>query len=139
MAGIETVSDSIELAQILAFEMDLREDYPSYDDFQMTVDLMNTFLHQTRQNTHGVIATFECFELIDDKTELAFMSDAEIEAARIGRAIIEGRIDNFSHLRSAAHSGFVLGMFAVRYIAPRRHHTESVLVPVEAIRLRLAV
>lgn len=65
------------------------------------------------------------------------MTDQEVTDAKVTDAIMKGKIDSFEWVGSLSISGIGVRMYAVDFLNPTRHHTETAFIPVEVIDFRL--
>jgi hypothetical protein len=136
---LQQVPDSIDFARELSIELETREHPPTEDDIYAAVYVMNQHLLGVKGNTPALIKADEAYlNLPNDQMDVAFLTDAEIEAARVEKAIMRGRVESFYWLGSTALTGFGVHLYGVDLIAPRKQFSATAFVPVEAISLRLA-
>jgi len=136
---LQQVTDSIDLARELSIELETRPIPPSEADIYAAVYVMNQHLLGVKGNTPALIKAEEAYlNLPNDEMDVAFLTDSEINEARVEKAIMRGRIESFHWLGSTAVTGFGVHLYGVDLISPRKQFSATAFVPVEAISLRLA-
>lgn len=135
----QQVTDSIDLARELSIELETRNTPPTEADIYAAVYVMNQHLRGVKGNIPALIKADEAYlNLPYDEMDVAFLTDNEIEKARVEKAIMRGRIESFHWLGSTAMTGFGVHLYGVDLIAPHKQFSATAFVPVEAISLRLA-
>jgi len=135
----QQVTDSIDLARELSIELETRNVPPTEADIYAAVYVMNQHLRGVKGNIPALIKADEAYlNLPYDEMDVAFLTDNEIEKARVEKAIMRGRIESFHWLGSTAMTGFGVHLYGVDLIAPHKQFSATAFVPVEAISLRLA-
>jgi hypothetical protein len=133
------VPDSIDLARELSIELETRPYPPTEEDIYAAVYVMNQHLLGVKGNTPALIKADEAYlNLPYDAMDVAFLTDTEIEEARVEKAIMRGRIESFHWLGSTAMTGFGVHLYGVDLLAPHKQFSATAFVPVEAISVRLA-
>jgi len=136
---LQQVSDSIDLARELSIELETRPYPPTEEDIYAAVYVMNQHLLGVKGNTPSLIKADEAYlNLPYDEMDVAFLTDTDIEEARVEKAIMRGRVESFHWLGSTAMTGFGVHLYGVDLIAPHKQFSATAFVPVEAISLRLA-
>jgi len=136
---LQQVPDSIDLARELSIELETRPYPPTEEDIYAAVYVMNQHLLGVRGNTPALIKADEAYlNLPYDAMDVAFLTDTEIEEARVEKAIMRGRIESFHWLGSTAMTGFGVHLYGVDLLAPHKQFSATAFVPVEAISVRLA-
>jgi hypothetical protein len=138
--AIERVGDSIEFAKEIAFELGLHQQgVPSDDMLVTTLDIMNGHLFGTAQNVRVLLKACEAYLVPTHEFEAMLMPDWEFDASRVPDPIIKAKVDSFEWWATGGFSGFGLRVFGVSFVEPKRHHTETAFVPIDAVDLRLSV
>ena len=137
--AFQQVSSSIDLARELSIELETRPSPPTEEDIYAAVYVMNQHLLGVKGNTPALIKADEAYlNLPYDEMDVAFLTDEEIEKARVEKAILRGRIESFHWLGSTAMTGFGVNLYGVDLIAPHKQFSATAFVPVESISLHLA-
>lgn len=91
--AFQQVSSSIDLARELSIELETRPSPPTEEDIYAAVYVMNQHLLGVKGNTPALIKADEAYlNLPYDEMDVAFLTDEEIEKARVEKAILRGRI-----------------------------------------------
>jgi hypothetical protein len=141
MAELIIVSDSITFAKEIAQDVELSAladgRLSTEGEIQAAVDIMNHHLLGMEQDERVILQAAEAFTIPTDIIDAEFMTEAEIEAARVNDVLIRARLRSFVWFGSVGLRGFGADLYGVDFIDPKIHHTETAFVPLDAAGARI--
>lgn len=136
MTELIIISDSIKFAKEIAQDVELSaladDRLSTEDEIQAAVDVMNHHLLGMEQDERVILQAAEAYLVPTDVIDAEFMTEAEIEAARVKDVLVRARLRSFVWFGSVGLRGFGAALYGVDFINPKIHHTETAFVPLAA-------
>ena len=138
MAELYIARNGLELAREIAWELELRPEPPTEADILAALFVMNSSLPNSEPKDYKLIKALSLFQIPDHDADIEMLEDYEVEAAKVDAPIVRALPRQYKWFGSVTFTGFGLELFAVEFISPQRHHTETAFVPIDYIDLELA-